>query len=57
MYLETRVFVGIRTLLQALCFGGGRGRKMGNLVMKERDDLRFYVLSKIFQSFQDDGRR
>ena len=23
--------------------------------MKERDDLRFYVLSKIFQSYQDDG--
>ena len=26
MYLEKRVFVGISTLLQALCLGGGRGR-------------------------------
>ena len=26
MYLEKRVFVGISTLLQASCLGGGRGR-------------------------------
>ena len=26
LYLEKRVFVGISTLLQALCLGGGRGR-------------------------------
>ena len=26
MYLEKRVFVGISTLLQALCLGGGTGR-------------------------------
>ena len=26
MYLEKRAFVGISTLLQALCLGGGRGR-------------------------------
>ena len=55
MYLEKCVFVGIGTLLQALCLGGGRGRG-GEVVMKEIDDLRFYVLSKIFQSYQDDGR-
>ena len=55
MYLEKRVFVGISTLLQALCLGGGRGRG-GKVVMKERDDLRFYALSQIFQSYQDDGR-
>ena len=29
MYLEKRLFVGISTLLQALCLGGGRGRGGG----------------------------
>ena len=34
MYLEKREFVGISTLLQALCLGGGRGR--GGMYLEKR---------------------
>ena len=34
MDLEQRVFVGISTLLQAICLGGGRGRGEGSDVKK-----------------------
>ena len=51
MYSEKRVFFYISTILQALCWGGGRGLK-GGLGMNEWMKCNFTSFLTVFQPYQ-----